>query len=297
MSGCPDACQYICCELISIFGIHNEVLEDLVTRPGDRDGKYVVLTMDEMKVKEDLVYNKHTCPIIGYVNLGSTEQQLIALEKEGKSTASLVATHVLQFMVRGICMKLDYPVAHFATTNLTAEQLYPMVWQVVKIAGLKVMIIIADGATQTGDYSTFMDTLLEANVFQGVTYKAINFYAPERNVYFISDVPHLMKTSRNCWEKSRLGGTRLMQVYSYYVQYSLTKVHIRSPMQKGGQYILWKHLKDLYMKTHKESGLYIGKKITIEQIFPTSYSRMRVDLAAQVYYTYMIAVYSTLYLV
>ena len=42
-----------------------------------------------------------------------------------------------------------------------------------------------------------------SNVANGVVYKSANIYAPDRNVYFISDVPHLM-TVRNCWEKCRL---------------------------------------------------------------------------------------------
>ena len=42
----------------------------------------MVLTLDEMKVREDLVYNKHTSQIVGYVNLGSTKDQLLALETD-----------------------------------------------------------------------------------------------------------------------------------------------------------------------------------------------------------------------
>ena len=72
------------------------------------------------------------------------------MEQEDKVDVSQVATHMLQFMVRGICMKLDYPVAHFATNNLSSEQMYPIVWVVVgqlEAIGLKVMVITADGAS------------------------------------------------------------------------------------------------------------------------------------------------------
>ena len=38
-----------------------------------------------------------------------------------------------------------------------------------------------------------------------------------RGVYtFMSDVPHLMKTTRNCWYSSRTGGARYMWVRTYY---------------------------------------------------------------------------------
>ena len=35
--------------------------------------RYVVLLMDEMKIQEDLVWNKHTGELIGYVDLGDPE--------------------------------------------------------------------------------------------------------------------------------------------------------------------------------------------------------------------------------
>lgn len=34
------------------------------------------------------------------------------------------------------------------------------------------------------------------------THKAVNMYAPDRCLYFMSDVPHLIKTIRNCFESS-----------------------------------------------------------------------------------------------
>ena len=51
--------------------------------------------------------------------------------------------------------------------------------------------------------------------------------------------------------------------------------------QKGGQYILWKHIENLYHK-RSESGLYMGKQLKREHIYLTPFSKMRVDLAAQV---------------
>ena len=58
-------------------------------------------------------------------------------------------------------------------------------------------------------------------------------------------------------------------------------------MQNNGQYISWQHLVDLYHKhrgdgTTPRPGLSILHKIKMEHIQLTSYSKMRVDLAAQV---------------
>ncbi len=44
-------------------------------RAGDLN-KYVVLVLDEMYVREDLVYDKHTGALIGFADIGKTNQQL-----------------------------------------------------------------------------------------------------------------------------------------------------------------------------------------------------------------------------
>ena len=37
--------------------------------------RYIVLVWDEMKVKEDLVFNKHTCELVGFTGVGDITQQ------------------------------------------------------------------------------------------------------------------------------------------------------------------------------------------------------------------------------
>ena len=46
----------------------------------------------------------------------------------------------------------------------------------------------------------------------GVMYKTVNRFCQERFIYFMSDVPHLIKTTRNCWYSSKTGGARYMWV-------------------------------------------------------------------------------------
>ena len=42
--------------------------------------KYVILIMDEVHVKEELVYDKHEGRLIGFINLGDTNNQLLEFE-------------------------------------------------------------------------------------------------------------------------------------------------------------------------------------------------------------------------
>ena len=46
--------------------------------------------------------------------------------------------------------------------------------------------------------------------------------------------------------------------------------------------ILWDHLQTLYGTTQTDSGLYVGRRLTYEHVNLISYSKMKVNLAAQV---------------
>jgi len=85
--------------------------------------RYVVIAFDEMKIREDLVFDKTTGEITGFVDYGqqSLDQRFATLKEECMKHQPLkqktVATHMLTIMVRGIFFKLNFPFAHFATTG------------------------------------------------------------------------------------------------------------------------------------------------------------------------------------
>ena len=62
--------------------------------------KYVAVLFDEMKIKEGIVYSKSDCRIVGYVNFGSTNNDLLINEKSIDDLP--VAKHMLMFVVRGV---------------------------------------------------------------------------------------------------------------------------------------------------------------------------------------------------
>ncbi len=53
---------------------------------------------------------------------------------------------------------------------------------------------------------------IEKHQKNGTTYKTVNRYSQDRFIYFMCDVPHLIKTTRNCWYSSTFNGTRCMWV-------------------------------------------------------------------------------------
>ena len=79
---------------------------------------FVVLILDEMKIQEDLVYDKTGQRLHGFVNLGDVNEELRKLEREVNedlSPSSKIATHMLTLMVRGIFFKMEFPYANFPT--------------------------------------------------------------------------------------------------------------------------------------------------------------------------------------
>ena len=73
--------------------------------------KYVIIVMDEMHIKHDLVYDKHDGSLIGFVDLGSTNNQLLEVEKAlaAEKTDQTLASTMLMFMVRDLVSKFNYP--------------------------------------------------------------------------------------------------------------------------------------------------------------------------------------------
>ena len=73
--------------------------------------------MDEMKIQEKLVWDKHTGDLIGFVDLGGTELNYATSQKTDQ-----IASHVLGFLARSIVNSMKFSLANFATRNATSVQ-------------------------------------------------------------------------------------------------------------------------------------------------------------------------------
>eukprot|EP00731_Ephydatia_muelleri_P014320 Em0008g40a len=95
--------------------------------------KYVLLLIDEMYVREDLVFDRYTGKIIGFANMGDINNHLAKLEASlvsGDTSPPLAKTMVV-IMIRGIFSKLQYPYAQFPCCALSGDQLYDPFWEAV----------------------------------------------------------------------------------------------------------------------------------------------------------------------
>ena len=165
--------------------------------------RFVVLLWDEIKIKEGLVYDKHNCELIRFTNIGEVNNMLDKVERQCLNEHNLpskVCTHILLFMVRGMFSSLQFPYAHFATSGISADALYPIVWEAVnrlELSGLNIIAFCCHGASPNRKfYKMHRDSRKE------LVYKTPNPYCNERDIFFICDVPHLLKTTRNCWSNS-----------------------------------------------------------------------------------------------
>ena len=98
--------------------------------------KLVVLLLDEMHIREELVFNKHCGKLVGFSNLGCINSHLSrfeeALESEEESdSATPLAKSMTVFMVRGLFSNLKFPYAMFPCAKLVGEQLVPIFWECV----------------------------------------------------------------------------------------------------------------------------------------------------------------------
>ena len=123
----------------SEVGFQSVVNEQLIMEADVKEekDKYVVLVFDERKIREDLVFDKHSCELVGFVNLGEVNNILTEFERQCKGETDVVnedaiVTHTLTFKVRGIFTKLEFPYAQFLTRGVTADKLFPIVWDVVR---------------------------------------------------------------------------------------------------------------------------------------------------------------------
>ena len=107
--------------------------------------KCTILLLDEMHVRADLVFDKHTGAMIGFAKLGDINDRLAQFEKLvlGSEPTPQLAKTMMVFMVRGLFTSLQFPYAQFPCADLSGEMLYDPFWEAVRRAetcGLKVHI-------------------------------------------------------------------------------------------------------------------------------------------------------------
>ena len=243
-------------------GINTENVDALRKKSASFTGnqRYVVLVMHEMKIQSDLVFDKNSGDSVGFIDLGDPMTNFACLDDK-----DIIATHALAFLVRGLCSDVKHIIAYFFTGNVTSYKPMPIFWKVVSTLELSldlwVVALVNDGASPNRKLF-ILHVKLAIDRKCDVVYKTINLFAPSRFIYFFADVPHLMKTARNCLYNSCSGSRSRL-------------------MWNDGQYLLFKHIADIFYRD-QAVALHVLPKLTLEHIVLTSFSKMKVKLATRV---------------
>ena len=164
-----------------------------------------------------------------------------------------------------MCTELKFSLAYFSTNGVTAAQLMPIFWEAVCIlehsCNLWVIATTSDVASPNRGFYK-LHKPLDGDSGTDVCYRTINLFAPHSSIYFMSDAPHLIKTTRNCLYHS---GSSTCTRYIW----------------KNGLFILWEHIGQLFYQDI-DNGLKLLPKLTYDHINLSSYSVTQGNLAAQV---------------
>ena len=141
--------------------------------------------------------------LMEFINLSETNDHLLKFERsleEGGLTLQPLANSKMVFEVRGLFTRLQFPYAQFSCASVSGDLLYDPFWEAVcrlERLGLKVLAATADGASPNR-------RLIKLHGSGKLVYKVINPHTPDNSyLYFFSDPPHLLKTTRNCWASKK----------------------------------------------------------------------------------------------
>ena len=170
--------------------------------------KFICVIGDEMHVKDNLVYNKFSGELTGFIDLDDISHHLLQLEEQlegSESDASpSLATTVFVFMVRGLFSRIQFPYATFAAKSVSADQLLPLYMEALfrlERCGFRVIGITLDGYSAN---RRLMNLLSDSETDSKLNFKTRNPFATQRrSIFFFSDPPHLLKTIRNSFASSK----------------------------------------------------------------------------------------------
>ena len=151
--------------------------------------KAVVVVMDEMHIREGLVYDKHSGALVGFTDLGDVNNLLANFDHSlsEEPHAPRLSKTMLVFMVRGLFTKLQFPYAQFAATTISGDQIFSLFWECVmrlERGGFMVLAATADGASPN---CAFMN-IHKPSSSDPFPYKVLNPFAiNERHIHFISE--------------------------------------------------------------------------------------------------------------
>ena len=160
-------------------------LQEKLEKPKDL-AKYVTVVLDEMYIKEGLVFNKHSSEMIGFSVLGDINELLTKYERAYDSDDveichRPIAKCVVTFMILGLCSTMKFVYSQFAAVSTKGAKLFVFLWKLIErltLLGFEVVAVTCDGASNN---QKLFDLHGSTN---GLPYKTMNVYNDNKTVYF-----------------------------------------------------------------------------------------------------------------
>ena len=138
--------------------------------------------MDKMKIQSNLVFDKVSGDLTGFIDLGDPMTNFACLAVEDP-----VASHALAFLMRGLCTNLKHLIAYLFTGNFTSFQLMPQfcrtVFALEVSLKLRVCAAVNDGASPNRKFFR-LHSKMAKHMECDVVYKTPNIYSPSQFIFF-----------------------------------------------------------------------------------------------------------------
>ena len=181
-----------------------QLLERINSQHPDNLSKYIIIVIDEMYIKEGLIFNKHNGQLIGFQDLGEINNLLADYGRQHNENDEMflrrpLAKTMVVFMVRGLFTSLKFTYTQFPTASAKGDDLFLLLWKAIlrlTRLGLQVLGVTCDGAKSNRKMFKMH------GLTNGVPYKTKNYYSKTNDpIFFICDPPHVLKTLRNCFSR------------------------------------------------------------------------------------------------
>jgi hypothetical protein len=260
-TGYPLPSYRTLCERVEVLqmppGIQYDILDflELKTRDMCQRERDCVLLIDEVQLKRKIEYDSGLKVMTGYT---SSEFAFAGRVDEE-------ASHALVFMSKGMCVPYKQTVAWFLTGNrTTGRQLWSVTKTVIKELferSLVVRVITSDmGAANVGMWKEAGLQLNDENSTSYIPHPC----QPSLSLYFMADVPHLIKNLRSCLEKNDI----------ILPECSAASLPTRE--------VSMSHI-EAVVKIQESSELKVVPGLSRANIHPGQYAKMRVGIATKVF--------------
>ena len=188
------------CEKVEVLhiapGMNMQVIDllELKTKDMLARERMCVLLLDEVQLREKIEYDADLKKLVGYVSP----------EFASKGTNE-PDDHALVFVIKGLCIPYKQPVVWFFTgKHTTGAELWEVTKNVVDELykrGLFVKVVTSDmGGCNVGTWKQAGLNVTDSNSVSYIPHPCND----SQQLYFMADVPHLIKNMRNCLENKTL---------------------------------------------------------------------------------------------